>query len=88
MDNIYTFISDKMLYDIVNKEDIFNTNDQYLDEEEIEKKTVDNIYSKRIKCVYENCKYFYNYNNSKISNKILEKYYPNDKDISLFILII
>ena len=77
-----------MLYDIVNKEDIFNTNDQYLDEEEIEKKTVDNIYSKRIKCVYENCKYFYNYNNSKISNSIIEKYYPNDKDISLFILII
>ena len=85
MENIYTFISDKMLYDIVNTKDIFNTNDQYLGEEKIKEKTVANICLKRIKYIYEKCKYFNNYNNSKISNSIIEKYYPNDKDISLFI---
>ena len=88
MDNIYTFISDRMLYDIINEEEeiLFNNNnDQYLGEEEMKEKTVVNICKNRIKHIYENCKNFYNYNYTKISNTIIEKYYPNDKDISLFI---
>jgi elongation factor 1-alpha len=77
MDNIFTFISDKILYDIINKEDIFN-NDQYYDDKE--EKNVVNIYQNRIKYIHKNGIY----NNSKISNRIIEQYYPNDKDFCLF----
>ena len=90
MNNIYTFISDRMLYDIVNEEDIMN-NDQYLDEEDKDENKKDfnsiiKIYQNRITYIYKNCKHYYNYNNSKINNSILEKYIPNDKEFSLFIL--
>ena len=89
MNNIYTFISDRMIYNIINKEDIMNNDDQYFDEEEDNNNDFNNsikICQKRITHIYKNCKHYYNYNNSKVSNSILEKYIPNDKDFSLFIL--
>lgn len=58
---------------------------QYLKEEN-NKDSIIKTYQKRITYIYKNCKYYYNYNSSKINNEILETYIPNDKEFYLFIL--
>ncbi len=84
IENLYTFLSDRMLYEIINKENIMDDS-QYLKEENDEDSII-KTYQKRITYIYKNCKYYYNYNSSKINNEILEKYIPNDKEFYLFIL--
>ena len=83
IDNLYTFLSDRMLYKIINKEDIINNN-QYIDDNKND--TIIEKYIKRITYIYKKCKYYDNYNSSNISNEILEKYIPQNKEFHLFIL--
>ena len=82
IDNLYTFLSDRMLYEIINKEDIINN--KYIDENKND--TIIEKYIKRVTYIYKKCKYYDNYNTSNISNEILEKYIPQNKEFHLFIL--
>ena len=81
--NLYTFLSDRMLYKIINKENIMNDN-QYFDE--IKEESFIKTYQDRITYIYKKCKYYYNYNTSNIKNDILEQFLPNDEDYAKFIL--
>ena len=83
IDNLYTFLSDRMFYEIINKEDIINNNNFFY---ENKNDTIIDKYIKRISYIYKKCKYYNNYNTSNISNEILEKYIPQEKDFHLFIL--
>ena len=80
MTNFFTFISDRILFRIVNEENILDKNDeQFVKEEEVNKY---NFLRKRMLSYYLSGKYSKDIN---INISKLRKYFPNKKELALFI---
>ena len=79
MNNLYCFISDRILFRIINEEKNIMDDNLYVQaEEENEFKKL----KKRILGIY---KFKNNYNETKININDLKRYYPNEKEFALFI---
>ena len=79
IDNLFTFISDRILFRILNEEKNIMDDNQYLPEE-VEKNKYQ-ILKKRILNVYKKGKY----NETNIDINILRKFLPQEKEFSLFL---
>ena len=79
MNNLYCFISDRILFRIINEDKNIMDDNLYVQaEEENEFKKL----KKRILGIY---KFKKNYNETKININDLKRYYPNEKEFALFI---
>ena len=82
INNLYTFISDRMLFRIINEKDIMENNkDEFINEEEGEENNY-KFLKKRILIDYKTGKYSEDIN---IKINRLKKYLPNKKEFALFI---
>ena len=79
MNNLFYFISDRILFLIINEENVMN--DSLYIPEEKEENNFQKL-KKRILNTYKNKKI---YNETKISINNLKKYFPNEKEFALFI---
>ena len=80
INNLFTFISDRILFRVVNKEKDLMDDNQYIPEEGENNKF--QIIKKRILNIYKSGKY---HKETNINIKDLEQYLPNDKEFALFI---
>ena len=80
INNLFTFISDRILFRVVNKEKDLLDDNQYIPEEGENNKF--QIIKKRILSIYKSGKY---HKETNINIKDLEQYLPNDKEFALFI---
>ena len=82
INNLYTFISDRMLFRIINQKDMMeNKNDEFINEEEGEENNY-KFLKKKILNYYKVGKYCQDIN---IKINQLKKYLPNKKEFALFI---
>ena len=81
MNNLFTFISDRILFRIVNEENIMNNKDEEFIKE-VEEENKYNFLKKRILSHYISGKYN---KDTNININKLRKYFPNKKEIALFI---
>ena len=82
INNLYTFISDRMLFRIINQKDMMeNKNDEFINEEDGEENNY-KFLKKRILIDYKTGKYSEDIN---IKINRLKKYLPNKKEFALFI---
>jgi hypothetical protein len=81
INNLFTFISDRILYRIVNEEKDFMDDNKYIPEEGEKNKL--KIIKKRILSIYKSGKY--HNNETKININDLKKFLPNDKEFALFL---
>ena len=83
INNLYTFISDRMLFRIINEKDIMENNkDEFINEEEGEEENNYKFLKKKILNYYKAGKYCQDIN---IKINQLKKYLPNKKEFALFI---
>ena len=81
--NLYVFISDRMLFRIVNEENILENNkDQFINEEGEKEENDYQFLKRKILSYYISGKYI---NNINVNIKRLKKYLPNKKEFALFI---
>lgn len=80
IDNLFTFISDRILFRILNEEKDIMDNTQYVPEDDEKNKF--QILKKRIFNIYKGYKY-YNETNININN--LKKYFPKEREFALFL---
>ena len=80
MKGLFSFISDRILFRIVNEEKNILNDAQYLPEDEEKNKF--QILKKRILAIYKSGKH---YNETNISINELKKHLPNDKEFALFL---
>ena len=79
INNLFTFISDRILYKIINKEeDIFDNNSNYYTDIEDKKSSIFKILQKRIFHIYKSCR---NYNETNINIENLKNIFPKRKGI-------
>ena len=79
--NLFIFISDRILFRIINDENIIDNNNEIFIIEEDEKENKFQLIRKKILSYYNSSNYN-NYININIS--ILRKYFPNQKEFALF----
>ena len=83
INNLFTFISDRILFKIINKEeDIFDNNSNYYTDIEDKKSSIFKILQKRIFHIYKSCR---NYNETNINIENLKKFFPKGKEFALFL---
>ena len=80
INNFFTFISDRILFTIVNKEKDFMDDNLYIPEDGEKNKF--QIIKHRIIDIYKSSKY---YNKTNININYLKQYLPNDKEFTLFL---
>ena len=84
INNLFNFISDRILFKIINKEeeDIFDNNSNYYTDIEDKKCSKFKILQKRIFHIYKYCR---NYNETNINIENLKKFFPKGKEFALFL---